>query len=72
MDWESFNPLSYAADLVVPVLDLGQTGAWAPSKDRGNWGWGLWWARGWFEAFGWIVTALGAAAVTGIMQRERQ
>lgn len=32
-DWHSFNRYGYAADLVVPLLDLWQTDAWAPSKD---------------------------------------
>lgn len=72
LDWDSFSSLGYAADLVVPVLDLGQTDAWAPSKDRGWWGWGLWWGRWVLIAFGWIVTAIGAAAVTGIMQKDRE
>ncbi|WP_111431966.1 hypothetical protein [Rhodobacteraceae bacterium DSL-40] len=70
-DWDSFNPLGYAADLVIPILDLGQTAAWAPSKDRGPWGWGLWWGRWLLSASGWIVTALGAAAVTGIIRQDR-
>ena len=70
-DWDSFNALGYAADLVVPILDLGQTDAWAPSKDRGDWGKALWWARWVLAAAGWIVTGLGVAAVTGVMQRNQ-
>lgn len=70
MDWDSFNSAGYAADLVIPILDLGQESAWAPSKDRGWWGYHLWWGRWLFSALGWIVTALGAAAVTGIIQRN--
>ncbi|APG48092.1 hypothetical protein [Phaeobacter porticola] len=69
-DWESFNRYAYAADLVVPIIDLGQTDAWAPSTTRGPWGWHLWWARWVFTLAGWIVTALGAAALTGIIRRE--
>ncbi|WP_145958064.1 hypothetical protein [Phaeobacter piscinae] len=69
-DWESFNRSAYAADLVVPIIDLGQTDAWAPSTERGWWGWHLWWARWFFTLAGWIVTALGAAALTGIIRRE--
>ncbi|ATF19320.1 hypothetical protein [Phaeobacter gallaeciensis] len=69
-DWESFNRYAYAADLVVPIIDLGQTDAWAPSTSREFWGWHLWWARWFFTLFGWIVTALGAAALTGIIRRE--
>ncbi|MCI5101270.1 hypothetical protein [Phaeobacter italicus] len=69
-DWESFNRYAYAADLVVPIIDLGQTDAWAPSTTRGPWGWHLWWARWVFTLAGWIVTALGAAALTGVIRRE--
>jgi hypothetical protein len=69
MDWDSFSPIGYAADLVVSILDLGQTSAWAPSKDRGPWGAGLWWGRWVFAALGWLATALGAAAITGVIQR---
>lgn len=69
-DWESFSAIAYAADLVVPIIDLGQTDAWAPSTTRGPCGWHLWWARWVFTLFGWIVTALGAAALTGIIRRE--
>ena len=45
VDWESFHPLAYGADVVIPVLELGQTRSWSPSKDRGPWGHALWWAR---------------------------
>lgn len=71
-DWDSFHAAAYAADLVVPILSLGQTDAWAPSRDRGFWGGFLWWARWLFAALGWIVTAFGAAAITGIIQKERE
>ena len=69
LDWESFQPLAYGADVVIPVLELGQTRSWSPSKDRGPWGHTLWWARWFLMAAGWVVTALGAAAATGIIQR---
>ncbi len=70
MDWDSFNSLAYAVDLVVPILNLGQTEAWAPSKDRGPWGSVLWWGRWVLIAAGWFVTTLGVAALTGIIRRE--
>ncbi|KIC26149.1 MULTISPECIES: hypothetical protein [unclassified Leisingera] len=69
-DWESFHPLAYAADVVIPIINFGQTDAWAPSTERGTWGYHLWWARWVFTTLGWIVTALGAAALTGIIRRE--
>lgn len=70
-DWDTFHPAAYAADLVVPI-NLGQTDAWAPSRDRGFWGGLLWWARWLFAVFGWIVTALGVASITGIIQKDRE
>ena len=69
-DWETFFSPAWAADLVIPIIDLGQTDAWAPSSNRGPWGWNLWWAQWVLSMLGWIVTALGAAAITGIIRRE--
>jgi hypothetical protein len=34
-------------------------------------GWWLWWLRWPLEGAGWLVTALGVAAITGIMQRNQ-
>lgn len=69
-DWESFSPLAYAADIVIPIVDFGQTQAWAPSTNREWWGKKLWWMRWVFTAAGWIISALGAAAITGVIRRE--
>lgn len=70
VDWEGFQPLAWGADLVIPVVELGQTAAWQPSSARGSWGHLLWWARWPLIYAGWIVTALAAAAATGIIQRS--
>lgn len=69
-DWETFHPLAWGADLVIPILDLGQTQAWAPSTARGTVGHTLWWAQWFLEAFGWIVAGLFAAAITGIIRKD--
>lgn len=69
IDWESFHALPYGVDVVLPVVELGQTAAWSPSKDRGPWGFTLWWARWPLILAGWLITALAAAAATGIIQR---
>ncbi|MDK3019146.1 translocation/assembly module TamB domain-containing protein [Pseudodonghicola flavimaris] len=69
-DWETFNRYAWAADLVIPIIDLGQTAAWAPSTERGNWGRRLWRYGFLLQMAGWIVTALGAAAITGIIRRD--
>ncbi|MEM8979179.1 MAG: hypothetical protein AAGD04_06830 [Pseudomonadota bacterium] len=69
-DWETFNAYAYAADLIIPLVSLGQESAWAPSTSRSNWGRAGWWLR-WVAKFvGWIVTALGAAALTGIIRQD--
>ncbi len=69
-DWETFNRYAYGFDVVIPIINFGQTEAWAPSTTRGWWGWHLWWARWVLTVLGWIVTALGAAAITGIIRRD--
>ena len=32
---EGFEPLLYSLDVLVPVIDLGQAGAWRPARERG-------------------------------------
>ncbi len=69
-DWETFNGWAYAADLVVPIVSLGQESAWAPSTSRNAWGKSGWWMRWIAKTLGWIVTALGAAAITGVIRND--
>ncbi len=69
-DYETFNPTLYAIDLVVPLVNLGQEDAWAPSTSRGWPGKIAHWVLPIVEVLGWIITALGAAAVTGVIRRE--
>jgi hypothetical protein len=69
-DWETFNGYAYAADLVIPIVSLGQETAWAPSTSRSPLGRVGWWLRWFAKALGWIITALGAAAVTGAVRQD--
>jgi hypothetical protein len=69
-DYETFYSLAYALDVVVPVLDLGQTDAWAPSPARGNWGYWMFYAQKMFIVAGWVVTAIAAAAISGMIRRD--
>ena len=69
-DWETFNAFAYAADLVIPIVDLGQESAWAPSTSRSPLGQTGWWLRWFAKIIGWIITALGAGAVTGLIRRD--
>lgn len=69
-DYETFSAVAYATDLVVPIVNLGQEDAWAPSTSRSDWGRRMWWIRWFAKGIGWVITALGAAAVTGVIRRS--
>ena len=69
-DWETFQAIAYATDLVIPIINIGQTDAWAPSTTRGAAGYHMWWLSWVFAIVGWIVTALGATAITGVIRRD--
>jgi len=69
-DYETFQSLVWAADVFVPLIDFGQESAWAPSTSRGGWGTSLWTGRWVVKLAGWIITALGAAALTGLIRNE--
>ncbi|MFN7093046.1 MAG: hypothetical protein ACK4P4_21150 [Allorhizobium sp.] len=69
-DYETFYAFAYALDVVVPVLDLGQTDAWAPSPARGEWGYWMFYLQKIFIVLGWVVTAIAAAAISGMIRRD--
>ena len=64
-DYETFTARLYALDLFVPLDALGQEQAWAPLRDRGWLGRIGYAARMWVQVVGWIITAVGAAVLTG-------
>lgn len=69
-DYETFSRGLYALDLFVPLDALGQESAWAPSKDRGALGWWAYYLRWAVQMSGWIITAVAAAALTGVIGRK--
>lgn len=69
-DWETFHPVAYAADVVIPLVSFGQEDAWAPSTARSDWGRAAWWMRWFAKAIGWVIAALLAAAVTGVIRKD--
>lgn len=69
-DWETFYGFAYAADLVIPIVNLGQENAWAPSTSRSPLGRIGWWLRWIAKGVGWVVTALAAGAITGIIRKD--
>ena len=68
-DYETFSALAYSADLFIPIMNFGQESAWAPSTSRGALGRIAWWVRWIAKIIGWVVTALGAGAITGLIRR---
>ena len=69
-DHESFDALLYGADVFIPLVGFGQEVAWAPSRDRGPWGKAGFHVRWFVQFLGWIITALGAAVLTGLVGRR--
>ncbi|MEM8536245.1 MAG: hypothetical protein AAGF56_00135 [Pseudomonadota bacterium] len=69
-DYATFQPLLYGIDVVVPIIAIGQEAAWAPSTNRSVWGRILWAANPILTILGWLVTAIGAAAVTGVIRND--
>ncbi len=69
-DYETFNRWLYGVDLFLPLDTLGQEVAWHPSTAYGGWGAVLFYARGAFQMAGWIITALAAAVLTGLVGRR--
>jgi len=81
-EYSTFSPMVYAADLILPLVDLRQERDWAP-RVTGVDGevlhpFGLGWGLGhlvraweWFMILsGWVLSLLFAAAVSGIVRRD--
>lgn len=69
-DYETFSAGLYALDLFVPLDALGQETTWAPSRAYGWLGTIAYWARMPIQLAGWIITAVGAAVLTGLIGRK--
>ncbi|WP_323769375.1 hypothetical protein [Antarctobacter sp.] len=69
-DYETFNAALYALDVFIPLDALGQESAWAPSPVRGGWGTFGFYAKPALQIAGWLITAVGAAALTGLVGRK--
>lgn len=69
-DYETFRPWIYAVDVVVPLVNLGQDAAWAPSTARGFAGI-AWHHLEWVVRLaGWVLAAISAGAVAGVIRHE--
>jgi adhesin HecA-like repeat protein len=59
----TFHPLTYALDLLLPIVNLGQEGAWIPRR------WAEWWTWG-LVLVGWVLTTAVVAGLTGVLKRD--
>lgn len=67
--YETFQSFAYAVDVVVPLVPLEQEVNWTPTTQTplGT----VLWVSNWFaKAFGWVLTGLGAATITGHVRRD--
>ena len=69
-DYETFDRWLYGLDLFIPLDALGQELAWAPSATRGDLGWWAFYLRWVIQSLGWILTAVGAGVLTGLIGRR--
>lgn len=69
-DYSTFNAMYYSADLFVPLVEFGQDNDWAPSTTRSILGKVLHWSEPIIRLIGWVVSALGAAALAGIVRND--
>lgn len=68
--YETFYAGLYALDAFLPIVDLGQQATW--SATTATW-WG-WTARVWtwgIQIAGYVISSLGLAAATGVLQRNQ-
>ncbi|MEM6489341.1 MAG: hypothetical protein AAF677_13920 [Pseudomonadota bacterium] len=68
-DYPYFEPLSYAADTFLPIVDLHQQEYWTPNRDT----WEGWTGRGylWLHILlGWALSLLAVAGFSGIVKSD--
>jgi hypothetical protein len=71
-EYSSFNSLAYSADLILPVVSLGQSHDWAPITTGDDWSLGYVtrlavWGE---ELFGWVAALTLAAIASGLVKRK--
>jgi hypothetical protein len=75
-EYACVQPLVYALDTLLPIVDLGQRSEWRPDQSEHGDGWifhdGRWlMAAAWITTMlGWILATLVASSFTGIVRHE--
>ena len=59
----TFHPFAYTADVILPIVNLGQKSAWEPQGPALYWSWVL-------TGAGWVLTTAVVAGLTGILKRD--
>jgi hypothetical protein len=71
-EYTTFNALAYSADLILPVVSLGQSNDWAPITSGDDWSLGyvtrclVWFA----ELLGWVAALTLAAIASGLVKHK--
>jgi hypothetical protein len=60
---QHFNPVVYALDVLLPIVNLGQDGGWVPHR----WAAVCYWL---LTLAGWVLTTAVVAALSGLLKRE--
>ena len=73
-EYTTFSPLGYAADMILPLVNLQQDTEWGPvvSNAKGPLYWGVvtrW--LGWFDIlFGWLASLMFVAIVSRLVEKD--
>ena len=73
-EYTTFSPLGYAADMILPLVNLQQDSEWGPvvSNAKGPLYWGVvtrW--LGWFDIlFGWLASLMFVAIVSRLVEKD--
>ena len=59
----AFHSFAYTADVIMPVVNLGQKSAWQPQGSALYWSWAL-------TGAGWVLTTAVVAGLAGVLKRD--
>jgi hypothetical protein len=60
---ETFSPLGYTLDVLLPIVDLGQKSSWTPLGGAMYWSWAL-------TGAGWVLATAVVAGLTSVLKRD--
>jgi hypothetical protein len=60
---ETFSPIGYTLDVLLPIVDLGQKSSWTPQGGAMYWSWAL-------TGAGWVLVTAVIAGLTSVLKRD--